>query len=71
MLIIQSNFLLNAQTFKIEGKVVDDETQNPLEFANASLLNASDSALLGGSTTDAAGKFEIQTKPGKYIVKVQ
>jgi len=62
---------LNAQSFRVEGNVLDDESKKPLEFANASILNKADSALVGGATTDASGKFEINAKPGEYIVKVQ
>lgn len=62
---------ISAQTFLVEGSVLDDESKKPLEFANASLLNKSDSALVGGATTNVAGKFTISAKPGQYLVKVQ
>lgn len=71
LLLFSSLFQLNAQSYRIEGKVLDGETKRPLEYANASLLNKSDSTLLGGSTTDVSGKFEISTKAGEYIIKIQ
>ncbi|MFZ1807478.1 MAG: TonB-dependent receptor [Cyclobacteriaceae bacterium] len=70
-LLFSSLLQLNAQSFRVEGNVLDDESNKPLEYANASILNKSDSSLIGGATTDAAGKFAINTKAGEYIVKIQ
>lgn len=53
------------------GKVLEGETQLPLQFANASLLTPGDSTLVGGATTDAEGVFRIEAKSGSYILKVQ
>ncbi|MEQ9414452.1 MAG: TonB-dependent receptor [Cyclobacteriaceae bacterium] len=71
LLIFLSLTQLNAQTFSVEGFVVDDESKKPLEFANASILNTSDSSLIGGATTNAAGKFTINARAGEFLVKVQ
>lgn len=71
LLFFSSITALHAQTFLVEGVVMDDESKKPLEFANASLLSVADSALIGGATTDATGKFIINAKSGAYLVKVQ
>ncbi|HRX00076.1 MAG TPA: carboxypeptidase-like regulatory domain-containing protein, partial [Cyclobacteriaceae bacterium] len=57
--------------YRVDGTVMDGETNSPLEFANASLLTPSDSSLVAGATSDANGSFSIATKPGNYILKVQ
>ncbi|MEQ8242787.1 carboxypeptidase-like regulatory domain-containing protein, partial [Fulvivirga sp.] len=57
--------------FEIKGQLIDESTQQPLEFATISLLNASDSALVDGTITDATGIFSLKPKPGKYILKLQ
>lgn len=39
--------------------IVKDETGNPVEFANVTLLSQNDSTLVDGTVTDATGKFVI------------
>lgn len=56
---------------EIKGKVIDGETDGPLEYATVSLFNSQDSTLVTGVITDAKGAFEIKTKPGKYYVVIQ
>jgi outer membrane receptor protein involved in Fe transport len=70
-LFLSSLSQISAQSFRVEGNVVDDESKKPLEFANASILSPSDSSLIGGATTDASGKFVINAKAGEYLVKIQ
>ncbi len=55
----------------VMGKVIDHETQSPLDFATVSLLAARDSSVVTGGITDATGKFEIESEFGQYIVKVE
>ena len=57
--------------YRVDGTVMDSETNSPLEFANASILTPSDSSLVAGSTSDANGAFSIAANPGTYILKVQ
>ncbi|MFM7664345.1 MAG: carboxypeptidase-like regulatory domain-containing protein, partial [Bacteroidota bacterium] len=45
------------------GKVVDQKTKNPLEYAKVKVLNAKDSSVLGGQFTDSEGKFNIEGLP--------
>lgn len=49
---------LFATSEPITGTVVD-ESGNPLEFANVTLLTLNDSTLVDGTVTDAAGKFFV------------
>jgi len=57
--------------YKIKGTIVDADSGIPLEYVTASLLQEGDSTLTGGSVTDTKGYFEIGSKPGRYIIKLQ
>ena len=56
---------------EIKGKVIDIETDGPLEYATVSLFNSQDSTLVTGVITDTKGTFSIKAKPGKYYVVIQ
>jgi outer membrane receptor protein involved in Fe transport len=67
-------FIVNVEAQKkvqITGTLMDEQTQDPLEYASVSLLNASDSSLVTGNVTDFKGSFTIQADPGNYILKMQ
>ena len=53
---------------KIEGVVVDKETQEPLEYATISLLNKRFPDRILGGITDMQGKFILEVLPGKYNI---
>ncbi len=53
-----TSFAKNSQDWK--GKVLD-ENGEPLPYVNVALLAASDSTVLGGTTTDLDGTFTIAT----------
>lgn len=55
----------------VSGKITDEETGDPLEFASVSLLSLSDSSLVTGDVTNAQGSFNITVSPGNYILKAQ
>ena len=54
--------LVHAQTYRIEGTVIDKTSRKPLEFVNVLVVG------LGiGSSTDAEGHFAVeQVPPGIY-----
>ena len=56
---------------EIKGKVIDTETDEPLEYATVSLFHSQDSTLVTGVITDSNGLFSLKAKPGKYYVVVQ
>lgn len=60
-----------AQQFNIRGTVADETTHESIPFANITLLNAHDSALLCGCITDENGHFELSTASmGDYLLKI-
>ena len=56
---------------EIKGKVVDEVSNAPLEFATVSVFSKRDSSLAGGGLTDATGSFTVKSKPGKLYAVVE
>ncbi len=55
----------------IKGKIVNQTTDEPLEFAAVSVYSEADSSMVAGTTTDLDGQFQLQVQPGKdYYIKV-
>lgn len=60
---------LNGQTFKITGKVVDEQNQI-IPYANILLLQASDSTFVKGTSADDNGFFELmEVSPNLYLLQ--
>ncbi|SIN83707.1 outer membrane beta-barrel family protein [Chitinophaga niabensis] len=56
---------------ELMGKLLDDQTGKPVEYASVALLNASDSALVTGMLSKGNGDFSFSpVKPGSYILKI-
>ena len=60
-----------SKKIKIEGVIIDKETQNPLEYATISLLNDSSPDRIQGGITNTKGKFIIEVFPGKYNITLE
>lgn len=60
---------LYAATIQYEGTVKDD-SGSPLEFANVTLIAPSDSSLIAGSVTDAAGHFMVSAPDVPLLLRV-
>lgn len=56
---------------EIKGKLIDSETDSPLEYATISLFYAQDSTLATGVISDDKGTFSLKVKPGKYYAVIQ
>lgn len=55
---------------KITGKVTEQETKQPLEFATVSALSTS-GTVAGGGLTDAEGNYNFEIAPGTYTIKIE
>lgn len=55
----------------IKGKIVDADTNAPLEFSTITLFSQKDSSVVTGSITDMSGNFLIETQPGNYYAKAE
>jgi len=65
-LLVTNHFLFSQNSkFKINGKVIDSETSEPLIGASISVLESSEK-----SSTDIEGNFQLLIAPNKNIIKV-
>lgn len=69
-------FLCASLTFaqkeiKVEGKVVEEGTNIPLEYATITIKSAPDNKVVTGGITDTKGNFELEIKPGTYNIYVE
>ena len=60
----------DVKTGVIKGVIVDEATEQPMEYANVAVYNAKDSSLVTGGITNADGEFEITgIKNGNYYLE--
>ena len=57
--------------FIITGKVIDKETNQPLEYATIKLKNNNRPDTIQGGITDAEGNFRIETFPVQYDIDIE
>jgi hypothetical protein len=55
---------------KIEGIVVEQDSNIPLEYATITFKTKSDKVVTGG-ITDSKGRFSIEAPPGTYNISVE
>lgn len=65
---VSLNFQINGEIF---GKVMDEQSNKTMPYANISVFRMKDSTLVGGCITDEKGFFKIEKlKPGSYKIKI-
>ena len=60
---------INKTEHRLKGLVVD-ENNLPLPYANVTLLNPTDSTMVGGGVTNESGRFVIPYDHGKVIARI-
>tara|TARA_R110002072_G_scaffold16233_3_gene63945 strand:+ start:142060 stop:144516 length:2457 start_codon:yes stop_codon:yes gene_type:complete len=65
-----SSFLIAQNTVIAEGKVLEQGTNYPLEYATVSFIDASGKTVTGG-ITDLDGNYAIEVDAGTYTVKYE
>lgn len=61
----------NQNSITISGKVVDQDSGQPLEYATFVLQDANSPDKVTGGITDLDGNFEVQASPGQYNIRVE
>lgn len=61
----------NILKFKFSGIVIDQETQQPLEYATVSIRNPKKPDLLQGGITSSDGKFNFDVFQGIYVINIE
>jgi outer membrane receptor for ferrienterochelin and colicins len=54
----------------ISGKIIEKDTNLPLEYTSISLLNTKSNKITAGGITNDKGDFSFEANPGNYNVKV-
>ena len=55
----------------ISGTVLDQENNQPLEYATLVIQSVDDPSKVSGGITDLNGKFKVATPPGNYNLRVE
>jgi len=55
----------------VSGKVIENDTNLPLEYTTVSLVNTKTNKVTAGGITDVKGNFTFEANPGNYNVKVE
>tara|TARA_B100000780_G_scaffold235384_1_gene175984 strand:- start:2206 stop:4641 length:2436 start_codon:yes stop_codon:yes gene_type:complete len=58
----------NLKKIKVSGKILDNETKEPLEYATISFLNKKSPERIQGGITDSNGNFMIEVSPDSYYI---
>jgi outer membrane receptor for ferrienterochelin and colicins len=58
-----------GNTVKVSGKVIEQDTKQPLEFATVTIQTLENTVVTGG-LTDAGGNYSIDVAPGTYNIKI-
>ncbi|MBU3822334.1 TonB-dependent receptor [Flavobacteriaceae bacterium XHP0103] len=62
----------NAQAeATVTGKVIDNDTGQPLEYATVSIFSKQENRTITGGITDLDGNFSVPVQPGTYDIKVE
>lgn len=73
-LLLIFSFRLQAQNpanaIEFIGKIVDEDTDMPLDYATISLYNSNDSTLVSGNVSDLEGNFSIKAPVGAYYATI-
>jgi outer membrane receptor for ferrienterochelin and colicins len=75
-------FLLNSSLFfsqekqpskkvTVTGKIVEKDSNQPLEYTTISLVNNKTNKVTAGGITNAKGDFSFEASPGNYTVKIE
>lgn len=66
-----SLFSFTQNEVKITGKVLEEGTNYPLEYATISFFSIKENKVINGGITDAEGQFEIAVPVDTYNIKVE
>lgn len=55
----------------IKGQLLDGESQAPLEFATITISSLKEGKVVTGGLTDAEGKFEFKSRPGRLKAVIE
>ena len=60
-----------TDSITVSGKIIEAETNQPLEYATISFFSKAENKIIGGGITDLQGEFKIKTAPGVYDIYIE
>ena len=64
------NYSLSVQTHEVSGKIIDNATKEPLEYATIVFTSLKSKKISGGLTNNM-GEFAIEVKRGRYNISIE
>lgn len=64
------NLFAQGASIMIQGKVVEDQQSQAIEFATIMVKEAETQTTIAGTTTDAQGKFQLQVSQSNVVVSI-
>ena len=64
------NYSLSVQTHEVSGKIIDNATKEPLEYATIVFTSLKSKKITGGLTNNM-GEFAIEVKRGRYNISIE
>ncbi|WP_178988882.1 TonB-dependent receptor domain-containing protein [Winogradskyella schleiferi] len=64
-------FSFAQKDVKIEGTVLEQDTNIPLEYATVVVKTKEDNKIITGGITDTKGEFNVEVPAGTYIISVE
>lgn len=71
LLIFTITFSSAQKDVKIEGTIIEEDTNIPLEYATVVVKTKLDDKIITGGITDTKGKFKVEVPAGAYIISVE
>ncbi len=71
MISIPLSLLAQPSQGMVKGKIVDIDSQAPLEYATITIFSQKDSSIITGDISDEKGVFSIKTTPGIHFAKIE
>lgn len=69
-LLLSSNFIF-SQSYTVSGKVIEESSNQPLEYATVSFVESGTSEVVNGGITDLDGNFGLEVPEGTYDIKFE
>ena len=57
--------------FVVTGKIIEKQTQQPLEYATIAFFSKTENKIIGGGITDPQGSFSISISEGIYDISFE
>ncbi len=71
LLFLLINFSIFSQTHKIKGRLLDQDQNQPLEYATVAIYNVGSEEVVNSGITDFDGNFSIKVEDGTYDIKFE